>query len=294
MISEFYKGLDFPDEACRVLQESYEIMTANSEAAELLRKAEDSFFAEGDESFSDFLQKTADITGVHRFVVDMVFLLMCAGRLRGLYDDRGLSRELFWDTLRDLRYKLIECHDVYGVWGTFVTGWFKCFFTLGRFALGRLQFERASLRYDDYRGFAVRGHEVVNFHIPSSGALTPESVLDSLHRAYEFYRDECLTDGIMLFTCYSWLIYPPQYKVYPEGSNLQKFYNMFDIVEAYESDDFGDFWRVFNMEYSPEAIDRAPTDTRLRRNLISYIKEGSRMGCGFGIIAYDGTKIIKL
>lgn len=293
MITEFYRGLEFPEEACRVMQESYEKMTAPPEAAELLKKAEDSFFAEDDETFEDFLQKVSELTGVHRYSADMVFLLMCAGRLRELYREKGLSESLFWDTLRDLRYKLIKCYNIYGIWGTFVTGWFKGFYTLGRFALGRLQFERASLKYDDYHGFAKRGHEVVNFHIPASGPLTTESVLESLHRAYEFYREDCVTDGIMLFTCYSWLIYPPHYPVFPEGSNLQKFYDLFDVVESCESGDFEDFWRVFNMEYSPENLDKAPTDTRLRRNLLDYIKEGNRMGCGFGIIAYDGKKIIE-
>jgi len=58
-----------------------------------------------------------------------------------LENHADLTDELFWDTIADLKFKLIECHDVYGIWGTFVASWYPWFYTMHRFKLGRLQYE---------------------------------------------------------------------------------------------------------------------------------------------------------
>ena len=44
-------------------------------------------------------------------------LALASERLRENYRAAGLTDELFWDTIADLKFKLIECHDVYGIWG---------------------------------------------------------------------------------------------------------------------------------------------------------------------------------
>lgn len=68
-------------------------------------------------------------------------LRLQAERLRENYRAAGLTDELFWDTIADLKFKLIECYDVYGIWGTFVASWYPWFYTMHRFKLGRLQYE---------------------------------------------------------------------------------------------------------------------------------------------------------
>ena len=68
-------------------------------------------------------------TGLHRHVVDFLFLALASERLRENYRAAGLTDELFWDTIADLKFKLIECHDVYDIWGTFVASWYPWFYT---------------------------------------------------------------------------------------------------------------------------------------------------------------------
>ena len=77
--------------------------------------------------------------------------------------------------------------------------------------------------------------------------MTPASVMDSLKCAYDFYRPE-LKDGILPVHLRSWLIYPGHYEVYPDGSNLKSFYELFDVVSGDEKPDNPYIWRVFGVK----------------------------------------------
>lgn len=293
MFLDICKNLDFPAEAVEVLVQGLDQIRTDAAAVQDLQNAVDSLMTPECDKYLQLMQRISDQTGVHRYVVDMVVLLLAVEPLKVRYEQRGLPEQLMWDSMADLRYKLIECKDVYNIWGTFVTPWFKWFYTCNRFKLGRLEFEKTRFyREESYRGVS-KGDPVVNIHIPSAGPLTRESVLDSLHLAYEFYKEDAVVDGLMTFTCHSWLLYPPHYEeVFPAGSNLRKFYELFDVLEGKAGENNGDFWRVFNRDYDPDILDQVPADTALRRNLLSYIKAGKRMGSSLGVIRYDGEKIV--
>lgn len=290
MIQEFCAELHFPQEAIPALSEAYDKLLADPAVVGLLEAAEESLFTPGSEVFLEYLQQVADRSGVNRYTVDMVFLLTSLKPLRQKYRQQNLPEPLLWQTMEDLRYKLVECRDVYGIWGTFVTGWFKGFYLLERFKLGRLEYEKVPFRLEAYRDWK-KGQTVVNCHIPSSGPLNRQEVLDSLKQAHSFYRDT-LRDGVMLVTCHSWLLYPPHYQVFPEGGNMRKFYELFDVVESEVQEDNENFWRVFNREYAPEILDQVPADTTLRRRFLEYLRTGRIMGNGFGILLFDGEKVL--
>ena len=94
-------------------------------------------------------------------------------RLRADYKAAGLSDALFWDTIADLKYKLIECRDVYGIWGTFVAFWHPWFYTMRRFKA-----RPPAIRGDPVQngtpvtlgGYTVQpGDTVYNMHIRPAG-----------------------------------------------------------------------------------------------------------------------------
>lgn len=294
MFLEICRELKFPAEACDVLEQSRQKIFADPTAAAEVHTAMDSLFTPENTDYLNSLQKISDQTGVHRYIVDMVFLTLGVEPLLKVYAEKGLPEHIMWDSMEDLRYKLIECKDVYGIWGTFVTPWFKWFYTCQRFKLGRLEFEQVTYDAEEpYRNAVKKNDTVINCHIPSSGPLTRESVLDSLHRAYEFYQD-LFPNGVMPLVCHSWLLYPPHYQeVFPKGSNLRNFCELFDVVHSDADVNNGDFWRVFNCEYSPEALEQVETDTTLRRNLLKFLKSGKTMGYSMGVLLYDGEKILK-
>ena len=178
---EYMRGIDFPEEAITAVENAWERMRSGA-GPNLMGEAKQAFLNSGNGDFEKLLEKIAEQSGVRREVADMAFLVSCLPEMRERYRKAGLPDTLFWDTAKDLTYKLKECFANRGVWGTFVTFWFPDFYRLERFCLGRLQFEHKAFPYSGVPGLE-KGQTVYNCHIPSSGPLTPESADDSFRRA---------------------------------------------------------------------------------------------------------------
>ena len=285
--------LGFPEEAIAALEKCYEKMLAAPSIADDIYTAQELLFCKPGKDFVDALKPIYAKVDESPYSVDMVFLLLSMKPLRYIYKLRGYSEELFVETMKDLLYKLNECRAVYGVWGTFVVHWYQKFYTCERFKLGRLQFETRAYPCDEpFHGIFKKGDTVVGCHIPSCGPLTYESVIDSLKQAYAFYP-EMIKDGLLPVYCHSWLMYPPYAgEIFPEGTNLYKFLNLFELVRVEEDEEYEDFFRVFNRPFSEEALSSAPEDTGLQRRLKKFLLDGNKMGTGYGFILFDGERIV--
>ena len=291
MIKDLCEKIGFPEEAIAELSASLNKILACPKCSVMLREVQDAMYLDG--AVSDRLDALAEASGINRYTVSMVFWLYSAIPLRYVYQQKGLPEDIYYDCMKDLLYKLNECKNVYGVWGAF-TDWFKLFYLCKRFTLGRLEYERQPFALDAYKDILKKGDTVINMHIPSSGKLLPDDVIASLKKAYAFFSDEVRDDGILVFHCDSWMLHTPMVEgVYKDGSNMRAFYDMFDIIEVRNAETFSNFWRVFNIPYEEGAIEKAPTDTTLRRNMLAYMKNGGVFGSGRGIILFDGEKIIK-
>ena len=293
MIRELCEKIGFPSDATEELSAALNKILSDDETASLLRKAQDVMYLGAANDFNTLLAELTEKCGIHRYTVNMVFWLYAAIPLRYIYAQRGLDEQIYYDSMMDLRYKLKECKDVYGICGTFVD-WFKLFYLCKRFALGRLEYERQPFALESYKDILKKGDTVINMHIPSSGKLLPEDVIESFKKAYAMFSDEVREDGILVLHCNSWLLYPPMVEAaYREGSNLKAFYDLFDIIEEAASDNYSCFWRAYNIPYAEGVFEKAPTDTSFRRDLLAFLKSGGMMGCGRGIILFDGEKIVK-
>lgn len=291
MITELAKRINFPPEAIEYFKEKHDELMRRPELYGELYRAMDEFYMKGDRSFIEILDKIADEAKMEKYTVHMIFLLLAARPLRYVYRQQGISEDIYYNTLSDLTCKLMECKNVHNCWGTFVGWWYPDMFRCKVFKLGRLEYERLNFPHDDYKDFLKKGDLVFNCHIPSSGPVTPESVIESLKIAYSFFDDE-LKDGILPVYCSSWMLYPAHKELYPEGSNLRSFYEMFDIIDAVEDKSNHNFWRLFGVDYSPETFEAAPERTTLQRNIKNYIRKGNNMGTGRGVLLFDGEKIL--
>lgn len=280
-IKELMRLIEFPAEAADYFEEIHRQILQDPETEKILAEAADTYFETKEYEVSMAL--LSEKAGIHRYSADMMLLLICACRLWEIYKEKNYPEELFRDTMMDLNYKLKECRDVYGVWGTFVLFWDDRFFDCTRFKLGRLQYETEPAKCD-YKDLVKKGDPVLNCHIPSAGPLTPELVRESLQKAYEFYGKE----GDMVVVCDSWLLYPPLREVFPEGSNLRKFHDMFDVVESREEKENPDAWRVFSTAGSD--IRSFPQNTSLQKRLYEYLKAGKAMGEGYGFLIWQPEK----
>ena len=188
----FIENLDLPEASRASLRENCETLVTTPGAIDELVSAETLLFkdygidgAYGAEwkPIVPHMDALSELTGLHRHVVDFLFLALASERLRENYRAAGLTDELFWDTIADLKFKLIECHDVYGIWGTFVASWYPWFYTMHRFKLGRLQYEAVHFSGDTpvtVGGYTVKpGDTVYNMHIPSCGSLNRAARIES-------------------------------------------------------------------------------------------------------------------
>lgn len=277
-ISHILDIAEFPREACEFFEQLYKQIENQDDLYKILEKSFEAYCKKNQVDL--LLNQLADQLKVHPYSVHMLMLLYGGITLEETYKAQGYSQELFKDTMADLRYKLKECMDVYGIYGTFVLEWFGRFYDCSRFKLGRLQYETTILR-KDYTGMAQARMTAYNCHIPSEGPLTKQLVEQSFKMAYDFYQ----LKKPMIIVCDSWLLFPPHYDLFPEQSNLRDFYNMFHIVESRPDYTNEDMWRIFSTiekDYS-----QLPEKTRLQKNFFKYLNNGNVMGSGKGILIYE-------
>ena len=281
MIKRIMSELNFPEEAIEYLSEQYAILDACEEAQGALSSAHDAFFVK-ENDFVAPINEIAEKTGIHDHTVSMLVLLLASQSLRDLYNEKGLPESVWHDSMCDLRNKLLEYKKLTGIWGTNTESWFKLFFTLERFALGRLHYNLGTLHLPCGEKLKV-GDPVVYIHIPSSGPLNIDDVRASLRMAREWYKKD-FEGGDVPLACSSWLLYTPLTEKLPDKSNIKKFAALFDIYDNRGEPTNKNFWRIFYRHYSPELLEEIEPKNSLERTALELIKSGDSLGIGLGII----------
>lgn len=282
--------IGFPQEAVDTIGDCTERVSKNGNFNALV----DEFIAhpENLDSVLERLKALSEQLGENEYTMNMCLLLGACPALRERYAEKGIDEAIFWKSIEDMRWKLRECMDCEEVWGTFVPHWYRGFFEMTRFGLGRFQFEETDFDADYYEkcgNTLKRGDTVINFHIPSAGPLTDEKRLDSYKQAYKFFGGK---DGEpMAFVCGSWLLYEGHREFLPENSNILRFMDDFDIIRSADKEKFGDGWRVFG-KYSNGPVDDLPEDTSIRRAFKQRLQQGKPTGYGYGVFFFDGEKIL--
>lgn len=232
----------------------------------------------------DDVKTLAEKKDICPYTAHMLLFICLSPKLYKKYIEKGIDDKIFYDTMRDLRYKLEECRLLHGKCGTVAATWYQRFFEMRLFALGRLQFEINHTWFEcDIDGIHIpKGKKVLSVHIPRTNTrLEHGLVLDSYRQAREFYKNE-FKDNI-IFICNSWLLYPWIRTVLKDGSNLARFYDDFTIVQSGEYQNYNEIWRLFDCLYDGNP-DNLPSDTSLRRAYIQRIKSQQPIGHGTGII----------
>lgn len=241
--------------------------------------------------FPDILKEARGVLseyGISAFGGAHVFVAHLFSRLREVYVRFGIPDEIFVASVTDLRYKTTECKLVEGEYGTFVADWYRGFFEMRIFALGRLQFDKRPLAVD----CTVDGVELtadtpsVYIHIPrNEEPLSPEAAHASYALAKEFFKKyfpEIFIGDKLVFSCSSWLLFEEHRRILKPTANIIHFMNDFTIVKTYLSDGYKGVWRLFDTKYCDDP-DALPTDSSLRRAYVQMIKEGKPIGGAQGV-----------
>ena len=294
-LGEQIKGLtvelSFPNEATESLAADFKKLSLNDAAyarfCEIVKNYNDTTEIDYKGAL-EVMKELSILTGVHEYALNMLHFLSLCPRLRERYKERGLSDKLFIDTMRDLTFKVDECHVVYGIWGTFVPNWYaRFFYGFDRFYFARLQLEPVELKYDctvngkEYKA----GAKALNVHIPRTGTpLKHDEVIASYHEAAEFFKDYFAGDPVLI-VCNSWLLNPQHDEILKPGSNLLLFAHDFTPAFVGEYNDNAGLWRTFDCQFTGD-IDALPTNTTLRRAYVDILKRGEKLKYAYGVIDY--------
>lgn len=285
-LTGFFKAFSYEQADADHLLLTYDAIVANSEASAILSEILAAYDASIELDYKEQVRiksrRIAEITALHPFTVDLLVFICMTKRLKALYAEKGLDLQIYRDSVLDLKWKLEECKVVKGICGSFVAAWFPGFFKLTRFALGRLQFEVVTVRFD-YEKDGVRlvkdESKVINVHIPRTGTpMDKESCDRAYAMARAFFKDE--VGERAAFVCSSWLLYPENKKILPSHTNTYRFLSEYDVV-SWSTNTGEDLWRLFDTdEKNP---DRLPTNGSLRACYVAHLKQGGRVGTGLGI-----------
>lgn len=284
----FSKEHEFPAEAVESLSNALELIIKNEHLYHVFTEWEQKYWENPDLDYV-LLQKILEDfdgeEGISKYTFDLLFMIGISRRTWELYQKRGISREIFHDSMADMHWKLLVCHQMYDIWGTFVMHWFPWWFQLKRFALGRLQFEL--IKFDDeYEKDGLILHKdspVINVHIPSCGKLDYTEVQKSYEKAAEFYRTEFM-EHPLVFVCESWLLFPANKEILPEQSNIRRFLSDYDVYRTRENNN--DLWRIY---YGAEQNDfeNLPENTGLERAYKKWLLSGHMAGQSWGVYRYE-------
>lgn len=255
-----------------IVQTAQQVMAADGELSVLRKALEET-------------ENREEILGVNRYLLDALMLLCCWEEVKVRYEKRGLPMEIYYKSLEDMKWKMLECREIHGVYGNFVGHWYDGFFNLTRFGLGRLQFELRPFEGTEdceLDGVCIHPKDtVINMHIPSAGPMTPELLEDAFARAEVFFRENFPGD-YTVFGVESWLIDPDLVRILPDG-NMKAYAERFHLVTVEKGETiFPDGWRVFGADWKkkPEEL---PRKTGLQRAIADYLQQGRKLGSGYGV-----------
>ncbi len=281
----FMEKTQFPDAAKETL------MTAGDQVSDKIMPIL-TFYENGynHEATIPLIKELAETSKVHEYTLWMILLILAAEKARPLYK----SDEIYWDTFCDLRYKVQECYDVYGIWGTFVAHWYPIFFNGTIVKLGRMEYQTRICNFKEPKtamGITVNpGDTILALHIPTSFEPFDKAArLNSYRKAWEYF---CPDGRPLVCVCGSWLLYDQYEEVFAPGSNISDFRKEFYMLYSKPSDTFGNIWRVFGSKHDLPTKE-LPENTSLQRAFKRYMLAAGTHGNGTGVIVFDGEKLLS-
>lgn len=279
-LARFLDELNFSQEETSETLNIFDRIQENEEARRLFDSYYIPFKEKHELDFDSFVQnclpKVTELTGIHRYKVNLSLCAALAPHSKYFYDKLGLDYKIWRDSLMDIKWKLRETLACAHMIGTFSSSWFKSWYFAKRLIFHRLQFELVSIN-EDYKSenFDLKaGDPVIGVHIHS----TREIKFDKENRDISFdiarkYFATFFNGKPVVFRCHSWLLAPYHTKILPESSNIRSFAEEFEIVKCNEPR--ADLWRIFNIEAEkiPEDKD-LPEDTELQRIYKKFMLDG--------------------
>lgn len=198
-------------------------------------------------------------------------MLRCALRAKAEYDRLGISEEIYVDTMAAFSRFVREHMDSFGCYGFNRGFWTTRQVSCKLFRIGQMEYELTTLN----------GDPVISLHIPTDVDLRPEVLRPSMKEGLAgFYRLFPEYEGKKVY-CHSWLLSPLLKGLLPEGSNILRFQELFDIEPEGTPGNDVLLWVFKNPKLPKEDY---PENTSLQRKLKQFFLSGGQFLEGRGYL----------
>ena len=286
-IRHFCEMYHFDPEATAYLSAQYQKLEANKDAYPLfidqIKAYKDNFAFDHIPVFEQ-LHALEALTGIHRYTIDLVYLLSLMPILKESYRCEGIKKEYFDNFAGNLKTAADNCQKTYGIWGTDIGWWLIDFFKHKLFSIGRLQYRRRKLRKDI--GPYAQGTYYIDIHIPGGAPLTFDVCAASYAEAADFFRQRYGMEKI-LFGCHSWILSPEITAILPANSNILAFGSHYTVFETHIDPNSHAVSFIFNVPGVPADLDSLPEATSLQKAIKQHLKAGKTINTAFGIMDYE-------
>lgn len=290
-LQEFFELFAYPEEARTALEQAYDAIAAQGALKDEFEALLQHYEKDKNCDFRlilDPMDIVSDRAGIHRYTGRLLLQICMCGTLKEYYREEGVDEQIWYFSVQDLKWKMIECKCVHDIWGTFLDTWFQGFFRMTRFCFEKLEFELVPFgRNYEKNGVVLTPESIVaKTHIPRTGTkLDKESKNRSYEMAAKFFRERYHLDPVV-FVCGSWFLFPRNKEVLSPESNLYAFISDYDVIQHWEYEDYSQVWRLFDRNYEGD-VDKLPQDTSLRRAYADWIRKGIRTGAGYGVYVFQ-------
>ena len=289
IVLNFMKEQAFPEEAVQSLTVALDKIYDGeglSVIKQLQQEYQEDYRIKAD-VVTETAKKISEISGVDQKQCNIIIYMGLVPTLKKHYINKGYPLEIFYDTIRELKCKLLECYDCFGVWGMRGCHVSNTHFAMTRFGMGVFQFELMRLEKD----FLVNGVQLkkgdlaVNIHIPRLGEpITYEARHSAYKRAKEFFKPSFPNDDKIPFYCHSWILFKKHREILKPTSNMVSFMDDFDTLVEYDYPDYNETWRIFGRPFT--TIEEMPKDSSVQKAYAKIIECGEKTGGSEGVFLY--------
>lgn len=189
------------------------------------------------------------------------------------YQKLGISEQIFMDTMACFSRFVREHMASFGCYGFDRGFWTVRQVSCRLFRIGQLEYE---LRKKD-------GQAIIDLHIPSDAKLQNSLLRHSYEEARALIGHTFPEFADAPYVCSSWLLSPDLKDLLPSTSNILKFQRAFTITNTFADQDFKEW--VYKRTDIPDTD--LPENTRLQKNLKSFLLSGGIFRSGEGVLTDD-------
>lgn len=258
-LQELYRKIELPEEVCFVIER----MRTDIPEQMVFALTEPQNAAK---TYRQLAEKALPLN----FGLDLLlWMLQAALYSHDAYTERGISDDVYFDTMKCFTRFVNEHKMSYGFYGFDRAFWVYRQLSLTLFRVGELEYEFT----DCPQG--------ISLHIPSDADISVSQCRRSLMVFENFCETtfpEKMCHSIQLN---SWLLSPALKNLLPPSSRIIQFQNCFDCT-AWDKEDIG----FLQWIYGRGDIDLhdLPEKTRLQKNVKRHLLEGKKIGSACGIL----------